>query len=671
MSPVAELSPLLNKAQPKPGMGLPPVLKTGARQANKQHDKASQQHWQRGVNFMRGAHWAKAAQAFEQAVKLAPNDPLYWVNLANAQRHTSNFKVAQVSAQRALALDATNAMALRVLADYLAQQHRYEEALQVHEQLEATGVRDAESMVQHGVMLQNLRRHVQAIKVLMQAAAEKPDLVGAHAAMSTSFKDMLMQEESIECLKTVLALHRTNLQALSQLSHEKRHLMDWESLAEDTQILSDNLALAQKGTPRISSAFGLLSLHIPPERLLLACEGDSLAAAAGYEPLPAVQRGERLAARAKDGRIRLALLSYDFYEHPVSQLIVEVLELLSKTRFELVLYASGPDDQSAVRGRVKAAASRFIDIRGFSDKEVAQHIRADGIDVLVDLQGLTRGHRLAIFAQRPAPVQVAFLGFPSSTGAPFIDYLIGDPLVTPHELAHLYSEKIAQMPLCFQPNGRWRPLPQAMTRTQAGLPEDAFVMCAFNQTYKVLPEAFDVWCAVMREVPQAVLWMKETNGQLHGNVRREAAKRGVAPERIFFAPPVSFADHFSRFALADVFVDTWPYNAHTTASDALWAGVPVVTHYGNSFASRVAASALNAVGLPELAYGSVAEYQAAITTLARDPALCQQLRDHLVSQRMQVPLFDSTRYVREFENLFARMWQRWCDGLEADHLLAE
>jgi predicted O-linked N-acetylglucosamine transferase (SPINDLY family) len=671
MSPVAEKNRPVPNAKVKPPMGrqLPPHR--GSRQPGKAQNQASQQHWQRGVNYMRGAHWAKAVQAFELAVQGSPHDALFWVNLANAQRHTSNFKVAQTSAQRALALDANNAMALRVLADCLAQQHRYEEALKVHEQLEASGVRDAESMVQHGVMLQNLRRHTEAIKVLMQAAAEQPDLVGAHAAMSTSFRDMLMQEEAIECLKTVLALHRTNLQALSQLSHEKRHLMDWDSLAEDTQILSDNLGLATPGQPRISSAFGLLSLQIPPERLLLACEGDSLAAAAGFEPLPAVGHAERLQQRASDGRIRLGLLSYDFYEHPVSQLLVEVLEQLSKTQFELVLYASGPDDQSAVRGRIKAAASRFIDIRGLSDKEVAPLIRADGIDVLVDLQGLTRGHRLAIFAQRPAPVQVAFLGFPNSTGAPYIDYLIGDPFVTPPELAHLYSEKIAQMPLCFQPNGSWRPVPQAMSRAQAGLPEGAFVMCAFNQTYKVLPEAFDVWCAVMREVPHAVLWLKETNGQLHGNVRREAAKRGIGAERIFFAPPVPFADHFSRFALADVFVDTWPYNAHTTASDALWAGVPVVTHYGNSFASRVAASALNAVGLPELAYATVADYQAAIQTLARDPALCAQLREHLVSQRSQLPLFDAKRYVREFENLVARMWQRWCDGQAPDHLLAE
>jgi predicted O-linked N-acetylglucosamine transferase (SPINDLY family) len=267
-------------------------------------------------------------------------------------------------------------------------------------------------------------------------------------------------------------------------------------------------------------------------------------------------------------------------------------------------------------------------------------------------------------------VQVAYLGYPASTGAPYIDYLIGDPLVTPLALAPLYSEKLAQMPLCFQPNGRWRPLPQPMTRAEAGLPDDAFVMCAFNHTYKIGPEAFDAWCAVLRDVPHAVLWLKETNQQLHANVRREAEARGVDPVRILWAKNVPYEAHFSRLALADVFVDTWPYNAHTTAADALWAGVPVVTVYGNGFASRVAASALNAVGLAELALDTPDAYRCAITALALDPALLAGYRQHLVQQRLTLPLFDSQRYTQEMQTLLGRMAQRWRAGLGPAHLLS-
>ena len=367
------------------------------------------------------------------------------------------------------------------------------------------------------------------------------------------------------------------------------------------------------------------------------------------------------------------MLSYDFHEHPVAQLIVETIERIDRGRFEVVLYSTGRDDGSAIRGRLVAAADGFVDLRGLSDAQAAGRIRADAVDLLVDLQGHTRGHRSPILARRPAPVQVAWLGYPGTTGAPYIDYIVGDPLVTPLALAHLYSEKIAQMPLTFQPNGRWRPLPHAagtMTRAEAGLPEEGFVLCAFNHTYKILPEAFDAWCGVMREVPGSLLWLKETNGQLHEHVRREAEARGIAGERIVFAKAVSYADHFSRLALADVFVDTWPYNAHTTAADALWAGVPVVTLYGNAYASRVAASVLNAAGLGELAFDNVADYQLAVLALAREPALLAGYREHLATQRMALPLFDSARFTGEFEALLGRIWARWTAGEAPEHLPA-
>jgi len=419
----------------------------------------------------------------------------------------------------------------------------------------------------------------------------------------------------------------------------------------------------------VATVFAMLSLPINPLLLKTAARGEALAAAVSATELAPVRPADRLG-----GRPRLGLLSYDFHEHPVAQLLVDTFEKLDRGRFELVLYSSGPDDGSALRQRLIHAACQFIDIRGMSDAQAAQRIRDDGIDVLVDLQGHTRGHRLGVFARRPAPLQVSFLGFPGTTGAPYIDYLIGDPLVTPLELAPQYTEKLAQMPLTFQPNGRWRPLPQArvpgVSRTAAGLPEDAFVMCAFNHTYKILPEAFDTWCAVLREVPHAVLWLKETNGQLHDNVRREARARGVEADRIVFAKAVNYADHFSRLALADLFVDTWPYNAHTTAADALWAGVPVVTVYGNAFASRVAASVLNAAGLGELAFATVHDYRCAITALALEPALLAGYRQHLESQRMSLPLFDSTAYTRDFESLLARMVERWRAGQPAEHLPA-
>jgi predicted O-linked N-acetylglucosamine transferase (SPINDLY family) len=485
--------------------------------------------------------------------------------------------------------------------------------------------------------------------------------------LADACRDQGLKREAVECMKTVLALDPGNLEALSHLSFEKRHLLDWSELDADVQALSDTLRDLPADRPCIAAAFSLLSLPLDPALQRKGAHAEALLIGHGIRPLPPVQPGQRTAAGP---RIRLGLVSFDFREHPVSQLLVEVLEGFDRQRFELLLYSAGPDDGSALRARMVALADHFVELKGLSDAQAAERVREDGVDLLVDLMGHTRGHRMGIFARRAAPVQTAYLGYPGTTGLPGMDYIVGDPLVTPLALAGDYSEKLAQLPLTLQPNGRSRPVPQPMSRAQAGLPEAAFVMCAFNHTYKILPEAFDVWCSLLREVPHAVLWLKETNAQLHGNVLRAAAARGVAAERVVFAPVVAYADHFSRLALADVFVDTWPYSAHTTASDALWAGVPVVSHFGRGYASRVAASVLNAAGLGELAFGTVAEYRSAILALALDPALLAPFRQHLVSQREDLPLFDTGRYTRELQALFTRMVQRFRDGLPPDHLLA-
>ena len=628
-------------------------------------------HWQAGRNLVHKKNWAAAAVAFGRATCAAPADALYWVNLANAERNAGALDRAEAAARRALDLQPGDALALQVLGESLAKLHRYEESVAVFAQLEASGTLEPSALLQQASMLQALHRPREAMEVLLRALSEQPHLVRGHALLADACRDQGLKREAVECMKTVLALEPGNLEALSHLSFEKRHLCDWSDLAQDLQQIEDALLNSPPGMARVSAAFGMLSLPLDPALQLIAARGESAAVAwnsTALPPLTATERAERTHDASR--RPRIGWVSYDFREHPVSQLLVELLEKIDRRRFEVVLYSSGPDDDSPLRHRIAAAADRFIDLRGTSDAQAAAQVRADGIDVLIDLAGHTRGHRLGVFAARPAPVQVAFLGYPGSTGADFMDYLIGDPLVTPLELAPHFSEKLAQMPLTFQPNGRWRPCPKPLRRAQAGLPEDAFVMCAFNHTYKILPDAFDAWCEVLREVPHAVLWLKETNGQLHDNVLREAAARGVAPERIVFAPTVTYESHFSRLALADVFVDTWPYNAHTTAADALWAGLPVVTLFGNAYASRVAAGVLNAAGLGELAFGDVEDYKRAIRALAAEPALVAGYKQHLNDRRMELPLFDSTGYTVEFEALIGRMVDVWRAGEVPRHLLA-
>jgi predicted O-linked N-acetylglucosamine transferase (SPINDLY family) len=646
------------------------ALATGALQAQAFDDdaaEAAERFWDQGRQYASAGLWEQAVLAFGQATLAQPGTANFWFNLANAQRHVHQYEKAVESVRQGLERAPNDALGLHLLGECLAKLHRYADAVQAFEALEATGHVETTAMLQHAGMLQALRQPGAASEVLLRALSVTPHLVRGHALLADSLRDMGLRREAVECIKTVLELEPGNLEALSHMSFEKRHVGDWSGLDEDLARVKETLAAVPPNRPLVAATFGLLSLPLSPEELLIAARGESLVLSHDVQQLP-----ERLGpAETADRPIKLGFVSSDFREHPVSQLLVQTLEQIDRKRFELFLYSAGLDDGSPLRRRVQAAADHFFDLRGMSDQLAAEHIRADGIQVLVDLAGHTRGHRMGVFARRPAPVQVSYLGFAASTGAPYIDYLVGDPIVTPLEHASHFSEKLALLPGCMQPNGRWRPLPAAMTRAEAGLPDDAFVICAFNHTYKILPAAFDVWCSVLREVPQAVLWLKQTNQQLHTNLLREALARGVAPERVVFAPNLHYDKHFSRLALADLFVDTWPYNAHTTASDALWAGVPVLTLQGQSYASRVASSVLHAAGLGDLAFSSVADYSLALRALALEPELLQPYRQHLQQHRLELPLFDCESYTRELQHLFVRMVGRWRAGMPPAHLAAE
>jgi predicted O-linked N-acetylglucosamine transferase (SPINDLY family) len=639
---------------------------------------SADQAWQQGRLLAQSGQWAGAEKAFARATVAAPQDALYWTNLANAKRHLGDFDGAVDRARHALALAPTDPMALQILGESLGRLHQYAQAAQAFEALEASGHAAPGAMLQHACMLRDQLRPHEAVPVLLRALALQPHLVRGHALLADVLRNMGLKSEAVECMRTVLALEPGHLEALSHLSFEKRHLCDWGGWEEDlAQIRAalDRLPHGANVAPRAAATLGLLSLPLSPAQHLAAARGEARLAQVDVQPMPALTftgpGAHRPSQDAAPARVRVGWLSFDLREHPVAQLLVQTWEEIDRTRFEVLLYSTGPDDSSVLRGRLQAAADRFVDLRGMSDQQAAERIRADGVQLLIDLNGHTRGQRMGILARRPAPVQAAYLGYPGSTGADFIDYVIGDPLVTPLQDAGHYSEKIAQLPTCLQPNGRWRPLPQPMTRAAAGLPASAFVICAFNHPYKISPQVFDIWCAVLREAPGAVLWLKRPHPAVQHKVTQEAAARGVAPAQLVFADTVSYADHFSRLALADVFADTWPYNAHTTASDALWAGVPVLTRCGDTYASRVATSVLQAAGLGDLAFQEPADYLLALRAMAADPPVLAPYRAHLQQQRDVLPLFDCARHTQELQALFLRMVQRWEQGLAPEHLGAD
>jgi predicted O-linked N-acetylglucosamine transferase (SPINDLY family) len=365
--------------------------------------------------------------------------------------------------------------------------------------------------------------------------------------------------------------------------------------------------------------------------------------------------------RTTDGKLRIGYLSNDFHEHATARLLIETIEAHDRERFELHAFSFGADDNGPMRRRLNQAFDVFHDVSSLSDIETAQAVHRAGIGILVDLKGFTMGARTGVMMLRPAPVQVNFLGYPGTLGAGICDYIITDPFVTPLAAACDYSESFAYMPHSYQPHGRECAIARKPTRAEVGLPETGFVFCCFNQSYKFTPPIFDLWCRLLEETPGSVLWLLCAE-QAEGNLRGEALRRGISPERLIFAPDMAQAEHLARLQLADLVLDTAPYGAHTTASDALWAGVPIVTCAGETFASRVAGSLLHAVGLPELVAKGTDDYLAVARTLAIEPDLLEGCKSKLLRNRFTTPLFDVAAYTQALEQLYQTMWVRHCAG---------
>ncbi|HTV31969.1 MAG TPA: UDP-N-acetylglucosamine-peptide N-acetylglucosaminyltransferase [Methylocella sp.] len=367
-----------------------------------------------------------------------------------------------------------------------------------------------------------------------------------------------------------------------------------------------------------------------------------------------------LAAREK---IRVGYLSNEFHDHATSLLLIEMLEAHDRAHFEVHAFSYGADDGKLMRGRVRNTVDMFHDIAALADIDAAYAIHAAGIDILVDLKGYTLGARTGILMLRPAPVQVNYLGYPGTLGVGICDYIITDPFVTPLAGAADYSESFAYMPHSYQPRGRKAIIGSKPSRSVAGLPETGFVFCCFNQAFKLTPGVFDLWCRLLGSTTDSVLWLLQSENA-EGNLKGEAVRRGVAGSRLVFAPDMSQEDHLGRLQLADLVLDTAPYGAHTTASDALWAGVPIVTNPGETFPSRVAGSLLHAVGMPELIACGEQDYFNIALSLADDPSRLDALKAKLQFDRFTAPLFDVAAYTLALENLYETMWQRRVDNLQ-------
>jgi protein O-GlcNAc transferase len=507
----------------------------------------------------------------------------------------------------------------------------------------------AEANTNAGGVLAELGRHAEANPYLEAAARANPGLAEAHFNLGVALQRAKRHEEAAARFERAHALAPRMPYALGQQVWNTLAVCRWDGLEPLLQAL--HREVREEGIA--ASPFTFLAVSDDPAAQR-RCAELHLATSIPARPAP-LWRGERYAHR----RVRIAYLSADFREHAVAYLVAGLLERHDRARFETAALSYGADDGSPMRARLARAVERFVDARSRSDAQAAALLREMEIDIAVDLMGHTTDGRPGILAHRPAPVQLALLGFPGTSGADFVDGVVADRIVAPEDERTHWSERVCYLPECYWPSDERRELEAIAglqpAREAAGLPPDAFVFCCFNNNYKIGPLVFDVWMRLLDAVPGSVLWLLEDNAAARENLRREARARGIDATRLVFAPRVPHAAHLARHRLADLFLDTLPYNAHTGASDALWTGLPVVTCTGSAFAARVATSLLHAAGLPELATRTLAEYEALAASLATDRARLAELRARLVANRARAPLFDAEGYCRALEALYVEI----------------
>jgi len=628
-----------------------------------------------------------AVASYRRAIELKPEFVVAHNNLGFALTDLGRLDEAIASCQAAVALGPDFAEAHHNLGALLARLSRLDEAIQRYQRAIALRPDFAMAHENLGSLMTILGRSEEAVVSCQTALALRPDDPIIHKKLGAALATQFRLDDAVASFRRALALDPDDAQALRGLGdllilqgkrseaviyigralalepeasgaliswfHVKQWLCDWSDYREDEARARNSFG----PQPAFGTAFIMLALSSTPEE---QHECARQAAAQIAVPDAGILRHPR---PVWGERIRLGYLSADFRQHPVAFLIAGLIERHDRRDFEVIGYSYGHDDRSAMRARLSNAFDRFVDIEKTPHRAVAERISEDGVDILIDLTGYTALSRPMILAYRPAPIQVNYLGYPGTMGAEFVDYIIVDPFVVPSHQEACFSEKLMYLPECYQCNDDKREISELTpSRAECGLPDEGFVFCCFNNSYKITPTVFDIWMQLLRATPQSVLWLLDADPSTNANLKRETAARGVASDRLVFAPRVPVPQHLARHRLADLFLDTLPYNAHTTASDALWAGLPLLTCAGHTFAGRVAGSLLRAVGLGELVTTSFEEYEALALRLAREPKLLARLRTRLAQNRKTHSLFDTDRFAGNIEAAYRQMWETWRAG---------
>lgn len=644
-----------------------------------------------GIVRMQVGDLRGAVARLRRAASLEPARPDYHCNLGIALKAMNEAAEAERCLRRALALEPALAVALNALAGLLHGHGRVSDAARLFRQaveadpalaaawcnlsgisaeqgdarlaLEAARratslaprVGEAHAALARATLLAGLP--AEAEPAWRNALRLSPGVADYHYGLGDSLEALGRLEDALAEYEIALQLDPAHGPALGALLMGHRQVCRWERLDELSRRFREGVLAGQEG---LSPFLTLVDSDDPELQLACArrwCETLRLRAAGGPAAPPAARRV---------GPIAIGYLSADWYRHPTAYLTAGLLEAHDRACFRVLVFSTGPDDGSDTRRRIMAAADEFVDLRALSPAEAAERIRATGVELLVDVKGHTQNSCAAILACRPAPVQVNYLAYCATSGAPFVDYIIADPHVLPSGDEPLYSEAVVRLPETFWCEDARRALPaDPPPRQDCGLPREGFVYCCFNNAWKLGPVVLDVWARILQATPGSVLWLQDTapGTRLRDNLRREAARRGVDGERLVFCPRLPLEDYLARYRLADLFLDTWPYNAHTRAADAIWAGLPVLTWPGRSFAARVAASQLRAAGMHELVAYDAADYERRAVEFGTDASLSRAVRARVSAQASASRLFDTQRHARQLEAAYIMMARRSRRGM--------